>query len=74
MWDWLKDYLSFCLDHGFGGIALLGISATSVLFVVGAAATAAVWTLVGIKEGGRALGRSASEGWRKGRGDVSRDA
>lgn len=53
--DWLGDYLRFCLEHGFGGLALLLLSGGAVLI-------AALLALAGLA----ALGRAFARGWHQG--------
>jgi len=65
MGDRISDYLRFCLHGGIGGLVLLALSAAAALLVVMAAAVAAMWTLVGTKEGAQFVGRAFSDGWHK---------
>lgn len=53
--EWLGTYVGFAMNHGIVGIAmligLLVVAAFAVLLV----ATAAIWTLTGVKALGRGL-------------------
>lgn len=53
--EWLGDYLRFCLENGFGGIALLAFTGGLALLAVAA-------LLSGITKAAQAFGRGWSDG------------
>ena len=57
------DFLDYCLHNGLGGLALLVIAGTLALLVIGAIATALIWTLVGLKFVGRQFMVGFHRGW-----------
>ena len=60
--DWLGDFLAFCLDHGFGGLALLAIAGCAVLI----AALGVLRLVFAVLHGAGQLGQAFADGWRGG--------
>lgn len=52
--NWLSDFVQFCLNHGFGGLALLVLGAGVLLLLV-----------LAVLSGGVQAGRAFAKGWRE---------
>ena len=56
--EWVSDYIGFCLDHGFGGLVLLALSA-------GAAVIAALAVVVATLRAVTVCAQAFAKGWRE---------